>query len=343
MVGLCFSLILQSRLAFAVEEMRNIFSKKTTQSFFDDDVIGRHPSEGDKYDAVNPPPTDRPTFYPSMEPSIKPSSKPSLTPSLTPSSRPTTPPTLKPSSIPSSHPSGMPSIYTCKVDASGNFGNTTGSLKQSVAFRYEVELNETDLLTYLNNRTIKPEEIIVPQIEGMISELMFPYLFEDCINNVTNSTASFSNIEGVSNKPDDIMDNTECNSTPLQGNLCFPVDAKFSLFFKSRRRLVERRQAVDKLKEILKHKMNDGKLNHAHPSIVGIKFIETNAQPIIDPTNRITSQEVNSTSGNSTWLPIALALGGVGVVVGLLLFLWSKRKGKEKNEDSSMSIPQEIV
>ena len=211
----------------------------------DDDVANRHPGGRPTYNAPNPPPTDKPSIKPSRMPSLSPSSNPTKLPSVVPTFLPTdTPsvmptelpsyhpskapsnipstspsmiPTLKPSNYPSTlpssspsfapsvHPSIMPSVFTCKIDSDGNFGNTTDNFKERVSFRYEVELNKTLLQNDSDAYINEIDTNILPLVEDLIALLLFPYLFDECIDEEFNSTSIFSNIEGVSTMPEDIL------------------------------------------------------------------------------------------------------------------------------------------
>ena len=91
------------------------------------------------------------------------------------------------------------------------------------------------------------------------------------------------------------------------------------------------------LKEILKGLMADGELNNAHQAIVRITYVENDAQPIIYTRPQIVS--ANDRETNSSWLTIALGIGGFGLLVAFISLMWRKRKEKEDDEsDESSSV-----
>ncbi len=150
-------------------------------------------------------PSTLPSSSPSFTPSKTPSTSPSMIPTLTPSNYPSTLPSSSPSFTPSARPSLMPSVFTCKIDSNGDFGNTTDNFKQRVSFRYEVELNKTLLQTNSDAYINEIDTSILPLVEDSIVKLLFPYLFQICIDEDFNSTSSFTNVEGVSTMPKDIL------------------------------------------------------------------------------------------------------------------------------------------
>merc|ERR1712038_578610 len=187
----------------------------------------------------------------------------------------------------------------------------------------------TDSDEYIDEMDI----LILPLVEDSIASLLFPYLFDMCIDEDFNSTTSFTNIEGVSTMPKDIMNlDLDCNTKQSSDNLCFPIDSEFSLFFKSRRRLSEDRD-VTELKEILKGLMDDGAFNDAYPAIERITYVENNAQPIIDTPGKIVIDDLSTgRESNSSWLMIALGIGGFGLLVAFISLMWRKRKDTEDDE-----------
>ena len=96
----------------------------------------------------------------------------------------------------------------------------------------------------------------------------------------------------------------------------------------------------NQLKEIVKSLMADGHLNNAHPAIVGMTYAENNAQPIFENRGQLISELNNDGERNSSILPIALGVGGFGLLVVIMSLIWRKRKAREDNQsDESSSIP----
>ncbi len=86
--------------------------------------------------------------------------------------------------------------------------------------------------------------------------------------------------------------------------------------------------------------MAEGALNNAHPAIEKITYVENNALPIIDLPGKIVIGDLSTNrEGNSSWLMIALGIGGFGLLVAFISLMWRKRKNKEDDEsDESSSV-----
>ena len=158
----------------------NIFLR-TNLDLFDDDDLNRHGSSKELYDAMNPPPTKRPSFLP----------------------------TSMPTSMPTSRPTSMPSKAFCKSSDDGGFGNINGANMEIVSFRYEVQVNKTNMTSHPDNHADETENEIIPLVEELLLELLLGDLFDECSNGnkTSNSTDIFSSIEGASSQPKDQMDN----------------------------------------------------------------------------------------------------------------------------------------
>ena len=166
----------------------NIFLR-TNLDWLDDDDLNRHGNSKELYDAINPPPTKRPSYLPT--------------------SMPTSMPTSIPTSMPTSRPTSMPSKAFCKSSDDGGFGNINGANMEIVSFRYEVQVNKTNMTSHPDNHADETENEIIPLVEELLLELLLGDLFDECSNGnkTSNSTDIFSSIEGASSQPKDQMDN----------------------------------------------------------------------------------------------------------------------------------------
>lgn len=182
----------------------------------------------------------------------------------------------------------------------------------------------------------KVEQEAIPAIESKLSNLLFPLLFQKCNDPEGNSTSSFSNIQGMSTQPDDIINGNECNSKVLSGGVCFPIDARFSLYFDSfqRRRLQQERQEVKEINEIIKNMLKDGQMLSAHPAIMRITYINTNAVPIAIANPDKSVVDIGEEYRGSWWWQIGLGIGAAAFLSIVVLSIRRKYKETEEQNDS---------
>jgi len=232
----------------------------------------------------------------------------------------------------------IPTKYTCQSSEDGTFGNTTGTntIVEIISFRYEMELNMALVNATSGTDPEKTEEEIIPLLEYHLSDILFPFLFQKCNDVEDNSTNLFSNIQGISSQPKDIVGSSDCNTEATSGNVCYPVDARFSLYFQSslRRRLEQERQEMTKIKEIIKKAMIQGQMNSVHPGIINITYIDTTAFPVVNPGPNSIVVEKNGEYRGSMWWQLTLGISSVGLLLAAAIFIWRKYRKEEEDDDS---------
>jgi LPXTG-motif cell wall-anchored protein len=320
------------------------------------------PSNNMKIPSNNPTkiPSFLPSFLPSDTPSPSvmpsrsniPSKTPSNIPSKNPSSKPSKNPSSKPSKKPSNKPSKSPSVAklslsptkeACKTDGDGAFGSTGSQLTSTkVTYRYEVDMDMSKVnSTATDSSQADLDEAVLkrigPNIKTELTNSLFPSLFDQCGNtagNTTNPAIGFTNLQGMSTKPDDAMNANGCGASNAS---CAMVDGGYTLYFpaSSTRRKLTLKESLDKFVLLIKNTLESKKMLGADPAIIRIRFIETTTvTPIVVPQQIAPAATSTSTSTSSWWIYV-VAGGAAGLLIAGAVIVY--RRKKNDDNDSSVS------
>ena len=220
------------------------------------------------------------------------------------------------------------------------------------------------------------EAIIIPRIESRLSDALLPVVFQRC--NATDADNLSLDVVGISEEPDDVivegigtcwiewnfvllfsrlftefcvcesyLHSLECNSIVPPNAVCYPIDGEMSIFFETTsntlsRRLQQTEQAMSTLNENVQEIFNSGKLNDAHPAMVGTASTIIIVNPIFGGLPPAPTIGVVGSSASNWWVFVLIIAGG-GLLIALILVAYQEFKNSREQTDADADAVERIT
>jgi hypothetical protein len=169
----------------------------------------------------------------------------------------------------------------------------------------------------------KVEDEVLPVLENNLNSFLLPVVFPFECGGSDGSTQDQS-IVGIAARPDDlVLEEFECNSTGVAGNICQVIRAEITLFTNDGRRL---EVGEDQILDALRSGMEDGAFVVAHSSIVRVSFVDLGDLEEVEPS------PIETPIQDSEGLMVGLVMAAAGaalVVIGALVYRRRKHSGDD--------------